>query len=248
MKNSLKIIFLPIILFIFSTSLVIIPNNLKTINDFLDQFVYSSYAFKFFLVVAILIIFIINHLISHLGTVKIFNQFDKIRSNLINEKAIILIKKYNNKGITLRFNIFIAERKLFICRFPFIFQKKFKTIYHCNMENCKDRDIGLTTKQGVSGLAYRDPEGKHKIVDLENTKETFNLDKKQLERTAGIKFIISTPILKWDHETGKFTDKTIGVINIDSRENSFNEFKEKIRSDEILKNCNDIAKTVSMMY
>ena len=131
---------------------------------------------------------------------------------------------------------------------PFLFQEILETVYNYNMNRDKDKDLGLTVRQGVAGLAYSDIEGKSYIVDLVNTKERFNLSDEQLKRTSGIKFIISTPILEWDAESGKLTDKTIGVVNIDSKKNEYNMIQKKIAYEDLIKHSYYVADFISMLY
>ncbi len=249
------IILIPILLFMVSNLLIVIPDNCRTLDDLISQLNFFSYVLKILFVLLAIAIFLIYNLTAVMGTLNKFIQFDTIRPDIIGKLVEESLNIFKELGIEFRVNVMLVKFKIIVWkRFikflrPFIFQKQFKTVYHYNMEHDRDKDLGLITKQGVAGLAYNDPEGKHRIVDFMNVdRKFFKLDKDQLDRTKSIKFVISTPILKWNHETGKLTDKVIGVVNIDSRNNSFKIIQEKVVIEDLVQYSYNIADYVAKLY
>ena len=174
--------------------------------------------------IVIIFLFLLNQLQSVYFP---FKRWEITRLNLLDQQSEVLIKQANEAGFELRINVMLAKRKFFFRkelkddepdkRKLTLFGKRFDFFWvTSNMNFHEDRNLRLTTNQGVCGEAYRN--GGIKIADLtvENP-ATYDLCEEQREKTKDLIFILSCPIRKLDHRTDRLRDKVIGVVNFDSR-------------------------------
>lgn len=147
------------------------------------------------------------------------------------------LEKYDG---TIRVSVMVASR--FRYRSPttsFFFPKKgFKIrLSHKFSQDDPDFDLRLLTNQGVAGTAFQsgswaigDRETNSIMLQNGDTQKGIdkNFDEDQRNKVRNLKFICSYPIKKLERRGGKALPigKVIGVINIDSSEKTFKDFKE----------------------
>jgi len=181
--------------------------------------------------VFIILLFLLNQLQSVYFP---FKRLEITRLNLLDQQCEVLIKEANRAGFELRINVMLAKHKFLFRKEPkydeqgkrklTLLGKRFDFFWVSpNMNFYEDRNLRLTTNQGVCGEAYRS--GGIKMADLivENP-ATYNLCKEQIEKTKELIFILSCPIRRLDYRTDRLRDKIIGVVNFDSRTEGVEEF------------------------
>lgn len=253
MKN-VTTFWLPIILFLGQGVLKFIPNKIGLIEkdiSFYNIKITDGNILNALIFLLLLFIFIINQYFSNQKPYKKFLAFEETKIHLLDENIKGFIKDYENKGLILRVNIMIQKYKYS----KFIFKKHFlKTVYNINMEYDPDKNLNLFTNQGVVGKAIKEGITFFDLTTLNNEEleKTLNLTKDQIEKTIGLKFVLSIPIYEKDIKTNQSLDKILGAVNIDSKDIKFNDIKENesynIIVEDLINRGKNIAYLVSKLY
>ncbi|TAL33902.1 MAG: hypothetical protein EPN93_12770 [Spirochaetes bacterium] len=251
-NSRTKILIVPIILFFIQSAFVLLPPDLKTPADLITLLGNLNYQVKIFLFVTLIGLYVLYQKWALQGEVRLFSKFIATRPQIIESRIRDLAQVYSKHSIDLRVNVMIAKRRILIwkrlCNWhrPFIMTTQFDTVFHYNMNRDMDKNLQLTINQGVAGLAYR--EGQI-VVDLEKVdRNEFSLTKEQLKATEDIKFIMSTPIFEIDLHTMRLTNKIIGVVNIDSKNNTFDELEKRKLLEKLFENSNNISEFVALLH
>jgi hypothetical protein len=251
-NSRTKIIVVPIILFFIQSAFVLLPPDLKTSEDFFTLLGNFNYLVKVFLFVILIVLYVIYQVWALKGEVWQFSKFTATRPQIIESRIKDFTKVYLKHNIDLRVNVMTASFKIIIWRrlwhwqWPFLMIKQLDTVFNYNMNRDMDKDLKLTINQGVAGLAFR--EGPI-VVDFDKVdRNEFNLNKEQLKATEDVRFIISTPIFEIDLHTRRLTNKIIGVVNVDSKNNTFGELEKRKLLEKLIENCSNISEFVALLY
>jgi len=171
--------------------------------------------------------FIINQTWSVYLPFRRFDAFERTKLSFLDREFDGLFEKYRETGFDLRANVMLVKRTFLIRKEPkpknsnrkklsFLAKRFYFFWVSSNMHYHEDRNLSLTVNQGICGEAYR--AGGIKTADLTvEAPATYNLCQEQLEQTKEVKFVLSCPICEMDFRDFRLKDKTIGVVNFDSR-------------------------------
>lgn len=127
-------------------------------------------------------------------------------------------------GVRVRINVMVPHRPLSDC-----FRKHLHIVWSLGMENQPDIKASFHISKGVAGKAFASKE-KH-LVEFDGvTHSDFGFTKKEIENFGldKISGILSFPIYALDSKN-KQTDKVVGILNLDTREqNGIQKIHKKI--------------------
>lgn len=168
-------------------------------------------------------------LLVHFFTViipyKKHNQFEKNKLTIVDAISSTLLSDEWLSNYHLTVNILLPKRKFYNNYEPHElldnenrtrwFKKVFKPIW-VSENSSYNKKLKLTTRQGVSGLAYET--GKLIIKDFTlDGLDGLNLTQKQKDLISSMRFIISCPIYAFNsHNNRPDKNKIIGILNLSS--------------------------------
>jgi len=174
-------------------------------------------------IIFLIIITIYNYFITVVSPYRALQKKKKMDWNDVDEAAQELVKKY--KEYDLSFNIMVPQRKIFCYVEPdhrdftkrrlTFFPKVFKVIWSYGDAHVHTK-LAFTTKQGITGEAYRDEVyAGYDLNDLrtkDDLGKKFNLNTEQVRLTERIVMVASCPILKTKQGADLQTIKILGVV------------------------------------
>ena len=219
--KKIMIILVPTLLFIVQIIL-----SFPSIYSYLSKLAKDLKLDQSIIQIAIGLILIILFIIHQCNSVlRPFNKFEKTKLKFLDKDSSDMIKEYESHGYQLRINVMLAKRSFLGHSEPkkknkekkkiSFFPNKFKIIWTSeNMRYHEDKELNLTTNQGVCGEAFKNKAIKMANLMIKNPEE-YNLNREQLEKTKNLKFVLSCPIYEIDYMNLRFTNKVLGIVNFD---------------------------------
>jgi hypothetical protein len=163
---------------------------------------------------------ILNHLITVTSPFKKYERLEKNKWELLDALVTTYFETKVIGTNKISANVMVVKKKLRTTIEPktekykwwhAYFRRLFDVMW-VSSNGAIDKRLVLTTKQGVSGLAYK--KGKVVIKDMTQGYEGLNLADEQIELLSGKGFIISYPIFAFDERYSRLSNKKIvGVVN-----------------------------------
>lgn len=179
-----------------------------------------------FVVAALVIGTMINHLITVYSPYKKYERWAKNRWFFLERESKVLVDKYKTQGIDLRFNIMTPKISLLNWIEPFkikgrefrkprLFSKVFAVIWSSGNYGV-NKQLRITTNQGVCGRAFNSADLVYGTHFLDNHKPTFKFNKEQMELTGRLVIVASFRIMEEANTPESKSNKVIGVLNAES--------------------------------
>lgn len=168
---------------------------------------------------------IFNHYITVFSPFKKYEKLAKNRWFMLEREGKIVVDKYKAQNMDLRINV-MSTKKTFITHIePFknnpekrkitFFRKVFYVVWSYGNYTV-NKELKITTNQGVSGKAYRSADLVRGAEFVSGADYNFNFSAKQSELTKDLKIVASFRIFEDGNTPEKKSDKVVGVLNFES--------------------------------
>lgn len=216
-------------LFLFAAQVVVsLPGMTNQFARRTQQYGVAGSKVQFGFGVFLIVLFAVNQWLAVLKPFDKFARFERTKLQLLGERGNYLTDAYADKDFAIRANLMLAKRvavnsseprrgnpeKTKVRLFPEVFDMVWSTP---SVRFDGDLHLHLTTRQGVSGQAYRGRKIHLADLTVEDAAE-YGLNPEQLRMTAPLKFVLSCPVYEVAGETLRPSKKVIGVVNFDSRQ------------------------------
>jgi len=204
----------------------------------------------------VFILYLLNHYLTFLKPYQKYKRFEATKELMIDKQVEDLISVYKDKGIPLRVNIMTINRKFVSFIEPGVifgrkicfFRRHLRPVWVSkNMDHVPDKNLCLTIRQGVAGIAVRNQKPIFAVFDKKD-EEIYNLNKEQLAKTQEVKTIYSFPLRDINKKTRRVSDRIIGTVNVDSLSDQSLKLKEDSKLlNSLAKKTQALAENCSMI-
>jgi hypothetical protein len=189
---------------------------------------------------------------------KRFLAFEKTKGALL-DGMMQDIQESCECGDLLRINIMLI-RPAYFCRIEpndkkedslklNFFNRIFVTYKNTsNMDGQQDRMLNLTVNQGVCGDCFS-LKGAQFVMMENDSAEQYKLNRLQAGRARHIKFIACCPFFAINQETNSYSDRILGVVNIDSHSEKLQRiYQSKTEQERLVALATKLAKNCSTLF